>query len=1118
MGGAVKLDLDFRIELQYSDELDPPTFEIRQAQEKLEYLLSMVKHPLALNQFLGLIPNAPTHNSATRWYVWKGQTGRGKGQFYSSLRFVLQSSRVSNELIVLTVRFRNTHDKYEQFLKRIQNRDVVIQSPKYSTLQKTEQQPSNLLTWIKPPILTDTTFAHEITECAGIQKSLDRHAVLDAIQSRTTTTIDADGQIITVTTVGNKTLLGIDGLDFRARRAYDSSCLDSDERWQAVRESSDQPEIDPCLILSQQEKNFLADFTREESLPARIDGSAGSGKTTLLSIMLAKLIATQKNVLSDLYDAPLFLTYSAPLCEVARKRLTAYLIVHHDWLENEADRISRQVCKTFIEIVDEILGEFNTNQKSASSTTEWDEFLTWWNNGSKDNSYIRGGQNPADVYRAFRMGVFGYLPVSSGATNEQIQEVCDRFLNRRPNSDFTKVELDRFLQIWEEYRRVLTRGETSADRTIRATQRIVDNPGQFATWGHILCDEVQDLTDHDVRLLTCLTRYSLAGRQMENSQSGVQSFNVTLPLILAGDEMQSINPSGFTFVGCRETLQEIANDLGFEINSLPNPCLLTENFRSLKSIVEVGSAIRQLHNSFDKNRWAPTIQVHRSGPESGRIDKVECLGELDDSIKNLFVSRGVSVLLPCRQEEKAQYCEANGALSKIIGATEFDADKLLTPEECKGLEFPTIVLCGFGSAYGEAKSSNRPRWILNALSVAATRARERIIFIDAKGRSEELWFDLYKIGKLELVPELVEKIEISKDSEAETLIERTKGALCDYNSKSVSFQTELSEIEGLKSEIDALIRTIGLSPVFAPSLKLASRAASAWIDYVRGHTIGDWEALYKYSGGRVWERIIDDAIDRSNTKVMNQAINAGFQVRSEHLQRLFAAICLCMLESSEHNGTFNALLEMSERLADLDKPQGRISYFFSHIAETGLSKKHWDNVQSLVLRTTAAVNKVQAKNINEYFEIFELSIPMMAAIEIRSHLDDVEQARSRLNKWKNRIPNELHSTLTIEILLHGYAITWLDHQVVMQDIAPVFSSESFNESSLFNALMSEGPRNSTEKNLGKVLEAVNSERDNHLAKASIRSIVLHEAKQLLNTLVDTSLKLQTNSNTERYPA
>jgi hypothetical protein len=115
MGGAVKLDLDFRIELQYSDELDPPTFEIRQAQEKLEYLLSTVKHPLALKQFLGLIANAPTHNSATRWYVWKGKTGRGKGQFHSSLRFVLQSSRVSNELIVLTVRFRDTHDKYERY-------------------------------------------------------------------------------------------------------------------------------------------------------------------------------------------------------------------------------------------------------------------------------------------------------------------------------------------------------------------------------------------------------------------------------------------------------------------------------------------------------------------------------------------------------------------------------------------------------------------------------------------------------------------------------------------------------------------------------------------------------------------------------------------------------------------------------------------------------------------------------------------------------------------------------------------------------------------------------------------------------------------------------------------
>ena len=74
------------------------------------------------------------------------------------------------------------------------------------------------------------------------------------------------------------------------------------------------------------------------------------------------------------------------------------------------------------------------------------------------------------------------------------------------------------------------------------------------------------------------------------SNSEKISISVILPLMLAGDEMQSINPTGFTFGGCQETLNEIAANLGFEINSIPNPCRLTENFRSLKSIVEIGTA------------------------------------------------------------------------------------------------------------------------------------------------------------------------------------------------------------------------------------------------------------------------------------------------------------------------------------------------------------------------------------------------------------------------------------------------------------------------------------------------------------------------------------------------
>ena len=123
------LENPFKVELQFSDELETLTPELGRAQAKLADLVSSVKHPDALGEFLVRAKDTPTNSNSFSWWVWKGTTGKAKNP--SGLRFVLQWNRVSNELVVLTVRFRGFHDKYDLFCDRIRHGDVAIQDPKF---------------------------------------------------------------------------------------------------------------------------------------------------------------------------------------------------------------------------------------------------------------------------------------------------------------------------------------------------------------------------------------------------------------------------------------------------------------------------------------------------------------------------------------------------------------------------------------------------------------------------------------------------------------------------------------------------------------------------------------------------------------------------------------------------------------------------------------------------------------------------------------------------------------------------------------------------------------------------------------------------------------------------
>jgi hypothetical protein len=1118
---------EFRVELQYSDELEPPSDELLRAQNKLEKLVAAVKHPYGLTQFLFPIQNAPNVSGSISWWVWKGSTGRGRKRSFSGSRFVIQRTQISEAFTILLVRFRGPHELYEfEYLPQLQARKIIKKEPAF--LPKAEPEPIQKpsVRWSRPPVISKLNFEHSITESVKIPASLDRNEVKECIDNRRDKTIAVGNQHIRVTTQGNTTHLQLVGKSDLPYRAYDSTCLDKEERWNAVRSISDETALDPCLILSSEESDFLDKFTREEFLPARIDGSAGSGKTTLLTITLANLIAIRGKDLADLRDSPLFITYSATLRDDARDRLRLYLIIHHDWSESDARTMAESVCKTFSELIDEVLADEepilqSTDKKEKPS--EWDNFKEWWNNGSDDSTYKRAGMNPADAYRAMRTYIFGYLPVDVAANHEQRAEVFERSRTRNP--EITEADRVKIIDLWETYRTDHPNLETSSDRTIRAIDKVAANPDRFATWGHILCDEVQDLSDHDLRLLACLTHHSAIGKRSSTSSSGYKSFNVVLPLILAGDEMQSVNPSGFTFVGCEEVYKEFASELGYQFDSMPRPVQLTDNFRSLKSIVELGTACRQLFNSFDRDKKAPEITVHRTGRHAGQVVRVEYTGIPNESIKDLFFTKDIAILIPCRREEKAKYCQPNGELSKLLGIDEFNVKSLRTPEECKGREYKTVVICGFGKAYEDAIKENRKSWMLNALSVAVTRARDKIYFLDNENHTNTLWNDLVTRGKLEILPIFKEIIELSLEEQADFLEKDLSAALRDDYGTATQPSDSKQQIETLKIKSDDLLANPELPTDYLHSLELNSKVAQSWLNYVNGDAIEDWQTLATYYNGKVWRRLIDDAIKNKRVEVLRAATDSASKIGSENVDRIFQAICICFDADSIETDKQQALLNLCERFDRVDDSGKRQVHYFKNLRSESIVGKLWKSVQETVISSQFSWNPDVTEVILLHLRIFELSIPMMAVIDIRANLMDKDVAFRKLEEHKEilRTSVSLHRTLLTEILVYHYGISWLNRLTIEKVVAPTLKAGSLDKSLLFESLSHDLPRADTEENLEMVIAMATSEASKidrqsqnakDLAKASIRSLVQHEANKLLTELEAISTAIQANQKAE----
>ncbi|MGB9686685.1 MAG: UvrD-helicase domain-containing protein [Rectinema subterraneum] len=224
-------------------------------------------------------------------------------------------------------------------------------------------------------------------------------------------------------------------------------------------------------------------------------------------------------------------------------------------------------------------------------------------------------------------------------------------------------------------------------------------------WNLVVCDEIQDMTDVHLELLFDLC----------SSRDHV---------LFAGDERQTINPSGFRWEAVRSRF--------FESGArVPDISRLAMNFRSTGAIVELGNALLDLKKTFV---GVGKFEARESWKFSGK-SPVVIEGIEEARILHIVRQSGTDRSTLVRSPEEKRRLIAHLGTQLVF-----------TIQEAKGLEFDTVLLWKFiedensgalWSTMAEGAADGAPEELLphlshelNLLYTAIVRARSILTIYD----------------------------------------------------------------------------------------------------------------------------------------------------------------------------------------------------------------------------------------------------------------------------------------------------------------------------------------------------------------------------------------------------
>lgn len=454
---------------------------------------------------------------------------------------------------------------------------------------------------------------------------------------------------------------------------------------------------DTNLILSKEEKDIVIQERKE--YPLFISGRAGSGKSTVLQYMFAEIIV-RYIMTEDKEDLlpPVYLSYSDRLIKRAKEITEALFDTDKVFTGEIAERglnfksdIQPHIngfFKVFGKVVETCVKEHNpelyARKFDENKYISFSKFRELWRAHFKDSKEARTKYDPSVSWHVIRTYIKGWQ--------------SDKLLGRDdyeivvPKSDrIRSVDKETYQLVYDE---VWTKWYSKKDYwdeqdLVRECLCPSNGAAPYISpmFSAIFCDEAQDFTRIEVDFI--LKSSCFSNRSIQTIDEIKQ-----LPFVFAGDEFQTLNPTGFSWDMLRAHFVDALFTevgLGNEMNrsNLPEPKPLSFNYRSTAEIVKFGNIIQLLRASRFQNQSEPQA-IH------SKKDRRAVFRLVPNQLRfwKLLADNEIDLIVPAVEGQKPEDFVKNTKDGDIIlqsGITIFDT------VQSKGLEYDNVAVYGFDS-------------------------------------------------------------------------------------------------------------------------------------------------------------------------------------------------------------------------------------------------------------------------------------------------------------------------------------------------------------------------------------------------------------------------------------
>ena len=515
-------------------------------------------------------------------------------------------------------------------------------------------------------------------------------------------------------------------------RGYPYSFLLDPDNWREM----ELEEKSNMALSEKQIKILKSDF----QYPIFLTGRAGSGKSTLLQYLFAeiiiKYIKASKSFDGNIYE-PVYLSYSQnlvedalKLCKILFEKNDAYQkSLRESNIEYKKD-IQDKIGSMFWVFKDLIKDDIKKNQPGicekkfpdGKKYISFPQFNAKWNlryGKVKEASKKYGPSISWYVIRTYIKGwdVNGYL------SPDDYQNIGEKNKDKSISYETYKEIYEKVWMSW--YKDLKNEGFWDDQDLVRYC---LNNNCVNERFSAVFCDESQDFTRIELEFI--LKSSSFTYRKINN----LSDIN-HMPFVFAGDESQTLNPTGFSWDLLRGFFtKKLCEYIGIDekVNDviIPDTIELSENFRSTQQIVKLSNRIQLMKSvMFGLKNLEPQKPYF-----SQEGNDIYCLLPSDASSFEELKKKKVTLIIPAEDGESIQDFISNSSLKDKI---HFDEDgtpdiTILNPIQAKGLEYPNVAIFGFNKNYNNSSANDiiQEKYQISNAYVAVTRAQSNLYIID----------------------------------------------------------------------------------------------------------------------------------------------------------------------------------------------------------------------------------------------------------------------------------------------------------------------------------------------------------------------------------------------------